>query len=775
MVKLAVAFTLGVSILTVFVELPHWYWIFSIIPAVLIGLKYPRSIFVMSLWAGFLWALLHAYFKVLPELDESLEGVDLQVSGKISSIPVVQARNVRFEFLIHRSEIVSNGQLVSLPKKVRLNWYGRVPEMQLGETWNLRVRLKRPWGFANPGGFDYEKWLFEQGIRATGYVRNKGINERVRETSILNPTYYVRTVLNKKLSKIQEENSSVLKALVLGERGQIDTQRWQVLSQTGTNHLLAISGLHVGIVSGFAYFIMLFLWKRKEELCLRVAAHRIAALIAILIAIFYAMLAGFSIPTQRAMIMATVVFLSIYSMQSIRVWNILSIALMCVLVIDPFSVLSPGFWLSFVAVAIILFTIKSKSTKYVKWVGMIRMQLILSLGLFPLTLLFFQQASIISPVANIFAIPWISFLVVPMSLIGSLFLLLNETLGNWLLGIADHLLEIFWVVLEFLHSLPFATWYHAVPNWTIIPACVGILLLLSPKGFPGKILSIALLSPLLFAQQTKTHENELRVNVLDVGQGLAVVLEAGDKVLLYDTGPKFSNSFNAGGAVIVPYLRQRGIRQIDTLVVSHGDSDHSGGLSGVLSNLQVEHLISSNIEDYKHPKKDLCNSELEWYWRSVRFKFLHPTNELIEKGRLSSNNSSCVLLVEHSAGKILLTGDIEKSVERKLIKKQTNSLDIDVLIAPHHGSNSSSTKAFIEATSPDYVVFAAGYRNPYGFPDEKVISRYKEFCSDLVNTATRGMITFTFSDKNGLQLLPEYREVRQRFWHSNNEAIKTFK
>jgi competence protein ComEC len=436
-----------------------------------------------------------------------------------------------------------------------------------------------------------------------------------------------------------------------------------------------------------------------------------------------------------------------------------------VLVIDPFSVLSPGFWLSFLAVAIILFSLKSKSTKQGWWFSLVKIQFVLAVGLLPLTLFFFQQASLVSPLANIFAVPWVSFLVVPVALLGSLFLLISESLGNWILQGAHLLLEVFWTVLDYLHALPFASWHHAVPVWALIPAGFGILLLLAPRGWPAKALSVALLSPLVFAKPAEISAHDLKLTALDVGQGLAIVLEAGSQVLVYDTGPKFGSNFNAGEAAVIPYLRRRGIGKIDTLVVSHGDKDHAGGLQGILSNIKIDHLISSK-DDYNHGSLSICKAGMEWQWNSVRFQFLHPPAVKKANSKLSSNNSSCVLLVEHPAGSILLTGDIEKPIERKLLKEQADLLNIDVLIAPHHGSNSSSTKAFIQATSPDYVVFTTGYRNSYGFPDEKVVSRYKEFGSDLVNTASRGMITFNFSDKNGLQLQPGYREVRQRFWHS---------
>ncbi len=768
MFKIAVAFLIGIYSLTVFASLPHWYWTFCILPIVLIIIKYPRSYLIACIGLGFSWALMLAYFNLHPELDKSLEGIDLEVDGRVISIPSKYGRSTRFEFSVHEATISANGNDVQIPKKVRLNWYGEVPDMSLGEVWRLRIRLKRPWGYANPGGFDYEKWLFEQSIRATGYVRSKGDNIRLQATSLVNPTYYIRDILNKKLDQTKNNSAAIIKALVLGERSQMSTSRWQVLTQTGTNHLLAISGLHVGIVSGFVYLFIIFLWKRSEKLCMKIASQRVAALGAICAAVFYSMLAGFSIPTQRAMVMATVVFLSIYSMQSLRPWNILSLALICVLLLDPFSVLSPGFWLSFAAVAIILFSIKDQSSKWSKWKSLLRIQLVLSIGLLPLTLMFFQQASIVSPIANLFAVPWVSFLVVPITLLGSLCLLASQTVGLWLLGISNWLLEIFWIILNHLHSFSFASWQHAIPTWTVLPAAIGLMIMLAPKGWPTRIVSVVLISPLLFASPPATQENELRLTALDVGQGLAVTLEVGSQVLVFDTGPKFSESFNAGEAVVIPYLRSRGINHIDKLIVSHGDKDHAGGLQGILNNMSVGELVSTFNEKYKHDNLSTCGSDVQWQWGNVDFQFLYPTEQAKLKTKLSSNNSSCVLLINHPTASILLTGDIERSVERQLLKIYSDILDVDILIAPHHGSNSSSTKSFIEAVSPEYVIFATGYRNPYGFPDEKVVSRYKESGSNLVNTASHGMITFKFSNKNGLQLLPGYREVRQRFWHSKS-------
>ena len=359
-------------------------------------------------------------------------------------------------------------------------------------------------------------------------------------------------------------------------------------------------------------------------------------------------------------------------------------------------------------------------------------------------------------------------LVVPLTLMGSLLLLINESLGTLMLQGSNLLLELFWAVLNFLHAMPLSSFRRAIPAWVIVPAVCGVIILLLPKGFPLKVLGLVLLSPLLFAKHPLPVDEDLHLFVLDVGQGTAIVLQSGKHVLVYDTGPKFSSSFNAGDAVIATFLRDRGIDVIDTLVVSHGDKDHAGGLDGLLEHYQTKRMIVNQTKGYKHDNLSACREGMQWKWGPVEIDILNPAKEIPADniGKLSKNNSSCVLLVRHAAGSILLTGDIERKTEKRLLKQYKDGLDVDVLIAPHHGSNSSSIKPFIQATSPDYVVFTTGYRNPYGFPDEKVISRYEEFGTQIANSASQGMISFEFSETNGLQLQPGYRELRQRFWHS---------
>ncbi len=765
MIKFSIAFLLGVVILTMFETLPHWQWIFGLLPAIGLAFKFPRVVVLAGIAIGFLWGIGHAYLKLYPELDRSLEGVDIEVTGRIVSIPSSQERSVRFEFSVANAKLANSGEKVVVPEKIRLNWYGKFPSLQLGENWKLRVRLKRPWGFANIGSFDYEKWLFEHDIRATGYVRESKSNQRLNATEIKHVAYFIRAWLHKQLQKVESgTNTAVINALALGERGEMSTKKWQMLTATGTNHLLAISGLHISLISGFVFFIVLRLWRFSETLCLYMAAQRVAALAGIVASVLYAMLAGFAIPTQRAMIMAGVVFMAIYFSKTLQPWNILAIALCAVLVWDPFAVLAPGFWLSFLAVALIFFAITGKRQNQSWLFHMARVQFILALGLLPVTLVFFQQASLISPIANFFAVPWVSFIVVPLVLIGSGLLAISEGLASGVLQLANYSIDVFWMVLTYLHEIPLAKWSHATPDWALIPAAFGILLLLSPGGWPLKALSLVLLSPLVLAPASdQVQDGELRVTILDVGQGLATILESAEYVIVYDVGPKFGTSFNAGKSVVVPYLRERGIDEIDMLIVSHADKDHAGGVQSVLEEMDVKRVITSKPFEIDYGQISPCLSGVRWEWDGVHFEFLHPPEKTHQ---LSRNNRSCVLSARHLAGSVLITGDIERSIERFLVENQAELLDTDVLVVPHHGSNSSSTTAFIRATSPQYAIFSTGYRNSYGFPDEKVVARYEDFGSALMDTASQGMITFVFSSEEGLQLDAGYRKERQKFWHS---------
>ncbi len=760
----AAAFLAGVMLLHLCVTLPALAWAGLLPFLVHLIVKWPRLRPVWALCAGFLWALVqgHVYLNGLP--PPALEGVDLTLTGVIADVPQRRDRALRFEF--EPDAVYLDDRLLKHPlQRVRLSWYNEAPALGAGQRWRLRVRLKRPNGFMNPGGFDYETWLYTQGIQATGYVRAGSGNRPLAEAGVdLNA---LRQALAGEVDRALEgrANAGVINALSLGLRGGIPPERWRLLLDTGTNHLMAISGLHVSLIAAMAYFVVLRLWACSSGLCAMWPAQRAAALTALLAATGYAAMAGFSIPTQRALIMLAVVMGAIALARPLRALQGLGLALLLVLVWDPRAVLAPGFSLSFAAVAFILYalgarlrTARHPAYRLVLW-G--RLQGVIALGLLPASLWLFQRGVGIAPIANLIAVPWVSFTVVPTALAGTACVSWAPALGASLLWIADRSLDLLWPLLEFLQALPFAYWtHHPGRFWSVLSAMAGVLWLLAPRGIPGRVLGLVLMLPVFVLRAEGPARGEAWVSVLDVGQGLAVVVRAHEHTLVYDTGARFSSRFNAGEAVVLPYLRAQGRRRIDRLVVSHGDSDHIGGAASLIRSLPVGEVSSSVPERIEHPRVRACEAGEGWSWEGVNFQMLHPLGGEFAPG----NNRSCVLRVSTRGGAVLLTGDIEKEAEAALVRRYGAALASDVLLAPHHGSLSSSSEPFLEAVAPRVVLVAAGYRNRWGFPRPEVVARYQRRGAALVTTADQGTLSLHLGQE-GVQLQPGYRRHRGRFWH----------
>lgn len=456
-------------------------------------------------------------------------------------------------------------------------------------------------------------------------------------------------------------------------------------------------------------------------------------------ALFYAALAGFSIPTQRALIMVTLVMISLFLKRPVSVASTLAFSLIIILIWDPFSVLSAGFWLSFSAVAIILFTCQNRfPTPKWQW-G--KIHIFIAFGLTPLLLVFFSQVSLIAPIANVIAVPFISFVIVPLSLLASLMLWLVEPIGLLLLSLVDLLLIPFWIFLEFVTGLPLSHWSNAhLPWFYFIPITLGIVLLLTPKGFPAKYLGFLGLLPLVLYSAQRPDKGNFWFSLLDVGQGLSAVIQTHHHTLVFDTGPKFSDKFNTGTAIVLPYLQSQGITHIDKLIISHGDNDHIGGAQPLMNSMPTYEVLTSSPE--KLLISTSCKADQSWSWDGVTFTMLAPK----KVKQISSNNRSCVLHIKNSAGSVLLTGDIEKQAESWLLHEYGKTLESSVLVAPHHGSKTSSTAAFIDTVNPETVLFPVGYRNRYNLPNDKVKSRYRRRAVANFNTAKHGAIMYRFTE-----------------------------
>lgn len=707
----------------------------GILPVVLVFLLFlqkwrlPVLFFLAGLgWAGFVTG--HQLSKSLPQ---ELTGKDIIVEGIIEGLPAREGRVVRFNFNVFHSEQVEGKRISG---RIRVSDYRRNSiNPQPGEAWRLLLRVKSPHGFANPAGFDYEKWLFSQRIIATAYIRkNKAsfsrINHRLPDLDQSAVIDRLRLQIAAQIKNSLGDSSfrGMITALATGDRRAITSQQWSVLQTTGTSHLMAISGLHVGLVAGIAFFLFRFLFAAVPQLPLLIPSHKAAAIVAMFCAAFYSLMAGFSLPTQRALLMLTVLMVAIILRRRVRALDILSLTLLLVLILDPLSILLAGFWLSFAAVAMILYILQQRSHRN-DWTESstfktVNMQLKLSLMMAPATLIFFQQIPLSGPVANLVAIPVVAFLIVPLVLLASLSFLLfgGGFVEHNLYRLADYVLQLLWTLLESLaratEALPFSVEHSAVALAGLV---FTILVLMLPAGLKIRKLALVGLLAFFFPLHSQLREGEFRVILLDVGQGLSAVIMTGRHALLFDTGARFSKRFNAGDAVVLPVLKSLSINRLDTLIVSHGDNDHSGGVQKVLAGMEVKQVITNEkiIDTGAGTKVTPCRAGLQWQWEGVSFRILHPDTD----GTTMSNNASCVLHVQSSFASILLPADIEEEAEKEIISRYPDTLRSNILIAGHHGSNTSSSDDFINAVSPQLVLFPAGWRNRYHHPAKKVLHR----------------------------------------------------
>ena len=762
----SLAFLFGVCGILVFKRAPSLTILFVIFfITVLLHLYFRKitSLVLLAIICGFCWVMLHAHFQLAKQLPKSLEGKTSSVVGTIISLPAQHEKSTSFLF---KTILIQDKPEERL---LKLSWYKnkyRKKVLHAGDKWRLLVHLKRPHGFMIPGGYDYEAYAFQRGITAVGYVLASWKNRLIDSHWYHQPIERLRQNLQQK-TKNNFSNQALagfLPALIVGSRTNITAEQWQVLRNTGTNHLIAIAGLHVGLIAGLVFFLVSFIWCRIEFLTLRFPAQQAAALLSLIVALFYSLLAGFPLQTQRALIMLAIVLGALIFKRCIVPWYSWCLALLIVLIVDPLNVMTMGFWMSFAAVAAIIYGMHGRLNDKGIWWRWGRVQWVIMLSLIPLSLWIFHEAALISLVANVIAVPWFGFIVMPLCFFGSIALFISQYVGYFFLWLALKNLQCLWLFLQFLAHLPMMTWQHALPNyWLLGFAVLTVVLLLAPRGFPGRYLSIAFLLPVLTFHNVSPKYGNAWFTLLDVGQGLASVVRTEHHVLIFDTGPSFSDDFDAGSAVIVPYFSVNGLSRADMLMVSHGDDDHIGGAKSVLQNITVNKILSSAPKKLSN-KAGYCYEGQKWEWDGVKFSVLSP-----KKGApYIGNNSSCVLRIDVGHQSILLTGDIEHPIEAELLQHEKDNLLATILVAPHHGSASSSTISFIEAVYPRYVLFPTGYLNRFHFPNNKIVQRYKRLGAKQYNVAYEGAIAFKldgFSD----DIRPHfYRLEHQHIWRVVN-------
>jgi competence protein ComEC len=722
--------------------------------------------------AGFAWANALAASRLAQRLTPQWEGRDIVVTGVIADLPRADERATRFLIDVDTTAPA----LASSARRIALSWYrarnaagaAPLPILEPGERWQFSVRLKRPHGSANPFTFDFERWALERNIGATGYVRDKVAPLRLA-AFVWRPTYLVdrwRTHIRARFAQALRDQpyAEVLTALAVGDQSGIPAAQWRLFWRSGIGHLISISGLHVTMVAGLVGWAAGWAWRRSARLMLAVPAQRIAILAGAAAALLYAALAGFSVPTQRTVYMLAVVAAAWWFGWRAAPSQVLCAALLAVVVLDPWAVAAAGFWLSFGAVAAIFYVTAERPGRVPKAAIAVRTQIAVTLALAPLLLLMFHQLPLVSPIANAIAIPLVSLVVVPLTLAGAALpvdVLLHGAHAIFSAGMS---------VMQWLTHWPGTVWTRAAPPlWTVALALAGALWLLLPRGFPARWLGVLWLLPLFDPHSERPATAQAWVSVLDVGQGLAVVVETARHTLLYDAGPRYAEDANAGMRIVLPYLRGRGVTRLDGLIVSHADEDHAGGALDIQQELQPPWLLSSLPLEHaltRAAAKTLrCTQGQSWFWDGVRFDVLSPRPDAYAQARTRENALSCVVRVSAGAQSMLLPGDIEAAQERALVARYGAALHSNVLVASHHGSKTSSTAEFLRAVRADAVVFTVGYRNRFQHPHPDVLRRVQASGAHVARSDRNGAVMLRLGAAP-LQL-QTWRQQAPRYWRAD--------
>ncbi len=721
---------------------------------------------VGCLLAGAAWGLWYGHRLMASLLPLAMEGHWLVVQGVITGLPTTylsQRGTVqRFELALSQPiclapDSTDNTACFSRANKLRLSAYDHPVTLKPGQHWRMTVKLKRPHGHLNPGGFDYQAWQLQHGLSATG-----NLNPRVEPLLLAqqHTVDYWRWQLVEHLDTVLADarQAPVLKALMVGDQRGISRADWQLYADSGVTHLMVISGLHIGLVATLAYGLV----SMAGRMLGLGYPERFASLAALAAALAYALMAGFSLPTQRALIMTGVVALAVLRHRQLTPGLCFLLAVLLCLLDNPLVLFGRSFWLSFGAVAIILYTLAGRRPRERGLKGLVLLQWRLFVGLFPLMVFQLGQVSLVSPVVNLLLVPLFSLLVVPGNFLGLAVNLLDAELAQTVWLAMDRLVDgAHWLMAQLLAVLPEPVMtMPGLSPLVMLLALAGIVMAALPRGLPCRYIALLALLPLFMPAGKKLAKGEVELTVLDVGQGLSVAVHTRSRTLLYDLGKVGNGEFSTVSTVVLPYLQWRGIDKIDALVISHGDSDHRGDWRTLLDRVSV------GTTYFGQPIEGLggqtCRVGAGWHWDGVHFEFLYPAGETVAE-TLSANNQSCLLKISAGKSVFLLPGDIESSVEKALVTEAPALLRADVLIAPHHGSTTSSSWPFLKAVQPQTVVFSSGYRNSFGHPSPAVTARYRALGVVQYRTDRHGAITLQGK-------IPEkptassYRKDYRRYW-----------
>lgn len=714
---------------------------------------------------GFAWTGLHGAHSLALQLPSLLEKQETIVTGRIVDLPEHEPRRTRFMF-----EVDADGakQPELQGRMLKLAWYDDehredAPHprfgLKAGQRWSLPVRLRAPRGLRNPGGADAEKFAIAQRLAATGYVYAPEVAERLSTPRGLEAW---REAMSARIAQqVPSPSSRFIRALALGDTRALDDADWEALRANGLTHLIAISGFHVGLVAGFFALIARGVWWLWPTLARRWPLPITAALAAVFGAALYAAVAGFALPTLRTVLMIAVVAAARTWRRPMRAFPALAMAAIAIILVDPLAVTGAGFWLSFLGVAWLLWCLPRGGGNPLR--EFLSAQGVATVGLLPPSAVLFGQASLAGPIANLVAVPWWSLVVVPLALIGLLLEAVHPGAGGGAWRLAAWCFDLSWPLFEWLAHSGLALWWLPEPRWFALPlALAAAFWLLLPRGTPGKWLALLLWLPLLWPDRHVPEQGGVELLVIDVGQGLSVLVRTHEHALLYDMGPAVRDGFDAGERAVVPALRALGVRRIGRAVISHGDNDHAGGFGAVDLQFPVADLLAPDGVTLPNAS-NACTAGRHWNWDGVEFRFLHPPPHF----PYLANESSCVLRIESARGSVLLTGDIGEVIERDLVRLHPQRLRTDVVLVAHHGSAGSSDPSFVEATRPHLALVSSGHGNRFGHPRPDVIQRWQHAGAQTFDTSASGALRVRFTASG-----PEVetrRGAQPRWWDASRE------
>lgn len=739
---IAAAFALvaGVALCLRLPALPHWGWFLVVLlPGIALWYRRDRCRIAGALLAGFAVCGLHATWSLALQLPPALERSDVELRGRVLELPQHEERRTRFVFRVEGDA----GQPDALRgRKLRLAWYdpydplsGRSRRFELapGSRWQFSVRVRAPRGLRNPGSLDGEKHAFAQRISATGYVRDEQRALRLAPAGGIDG--WRDRIASRIATAVPQASSRYLRALAVGDTRALSERDWEILRATGLTHLIAISGFHVGLVAGCLALLAAGLWRLLPVLGRWLPRPQAAAIAALLGAAGYAAVAGFALPTVRTVLMIAVVVAARLWRRPTGVLPALALAAIVVLLVDPLALLGAGFWLSFAGVAWLAWCLpQARGGRRI--VGeFLSAQGVASLGLLPLTVVLFGQASLAGPLANLVAIPWWSLVVVPLSLFGTALEALQPGWGDGSWRLAAWCFDLSWPLFQAMADSRLSLWWLPEPRaWALPLAALAAFWCLLPRGVPGKPLALLLWLPLLWPERMLPRHGEAELVVFDVGQGLSALVRTRQHALLYDMGPAIPDGFDAGERAVVPALHALGVRRLDIAVVSHGDQDHAGGYPSLLRHFPVSRSHAPEGAGIEGAQPCLAGEGFER--DGVRFRFLHPPVHF----PYLRNEASCVLRVETAHGAILLPGDIGEVVELGLAARHADMLRAEVVLVPHHGSVHSSAAEFVAATGARLALVSAGHGNRFRHPHPDAVQRWQDAGARVLQTAAGGAL-----------------------------------